>query len=164
MPTVLFAAPIAALLAWLALRSRRPKRERAGVLEGVDGAFAPGATGRLAADAGEEEEPFKRRFLPEMTGGEVGGVYGPHTQEQAPSAPSDGYSEPPAATQTVTMQGTPDFGPWTPYVPVATWEANIATYPTSPFGYTDPTQGVIPYGGVTSAKPAPIPMGLIKAE
>jgi len=56
-----------------------------------------------------------------------------------------------------------DFGPWTPYVPAATWEANVSTYPTSIPGqpvpvFSDPTQGVLPYGGVTSSTPtAPAP-------
>ncbi len=104
MPTLLLAAPVAALLAWLALRSRRPKGARGGALEGPDGAFVPGATGRLAADVGEEEEPFKRRLLPEATGGELG-QYGPLTQEQAPSGVHGGEL-PPGPTQTFVAQAS----------------------------------------------------------
>ncbi len=110
MPTLLLAAPVAALLAWLALRSRRPKGAR-DPLEGPDGAFVPGSTGRLAADVGEEEEPFKRRLLPEATGGELG-QYGPLTQEQAPSGVHGGEL-PPGPTQTYTMSGDWIAPTWT---------------------------------------------------
>ncbi len=111
MPTLLLAAPIAALLAWLALRSRRPSDRRARAAE-VNGAFVPGTTGTLAADVGEEEEPFKRRLLPEATGGELG-QYGPQTQEQAPSG-GDGGEPPPGPTQTYTMSGGWIAPTWTP--------------------------------------------------
>lgn len=61
-------------------------------------------------------------------------------------------------TDYVSSAGAVGPGPtlFDPYIPLATWEANIASYPTSIPGqpvpvFFDPTQGVIPYGGVTSS-------------
>ncbi len=154
MPTLLLAAPVAALLAWLALRSRRPKGAR-GAPEGPDGAFAPGSTGRLTADVGEEEEPFKRRLLPEATGGELG-QYGPLTQEQAPSGVHGGEL-PPGPTQTYTAYGTAAAralfaGPTSP---VYTGQPSPLAGPTSPVyipGQPAPTF----YGGGAVIQPGAV--------
>ena len=114
-PLLLLAVPAAAALAWVALRGGASGGRRGtGVGESfaLDGALAPGETG--AGAAGEEEAPFKREFLrakrrrgggeedPETYGGEVGGPYGPQSQEQAPSAPQDAVVIVPPPTQTYT--------------------------------------------------------------
>ncbi len=101
------AIPVAAVLAWIALKGRLPRRSDLPALTGGDGALEPGRTGVL--EPSEDEEPFKRRELPfgregvpYASGGEIGGPYGPETQQQSPSA-SDGFYEPPAPTQTQTL-------------------------------------------------------------
>ncbi len=149
------AGAVAVVLAWFGLRGGRPRRRRVEAPEGTtDGAFVPGTTGPLAADIGEEEEPFRRRLLPEATGGELG-QYGPQTQEQAPSG-GDGGELPPGPTQTYTAgptwegQPTPAFwslpSPGLPQgaeTPGALWapSAGGGLYPVPPG--TLPTPGTV---------------------
>lgn len=103
-PPVLYGlgAALAAALAWLVLRTSKPRRpeDDTAAAQTVDGALEPGTTGRLAPSG--EDESFKRHPL-DFQGGEVGGPYGPSSQEQSPSAPEDGYSEQPGPTQTWTL-------------------------------------------------------------
>jgi len=108
-PLLLLGIPAAIALAWFALRGGGQPSGPAVSAPAVDGALEPGATGTLIpSEAGEDA--FKR-FPLEMTGGEVGGPYGPTQNGQAPSAPVDGSEPPPEPTQTfVTAGGAPISG------------------------------------------------------
>lgn len=119
MPVFLLGVPIAAALAWIALKGGRGRassgRAGAGGLAGEG--LAPGVTGELGEE--QEEEPFKRRELrrrggggddPETYGNEVGGPYGP---AQGDGGSEGVYTEIPAPTQSYVSQlrnaiGQPD--------------------------------------------------------
>lgn len=115
MPVILLAIPAAIGLAWIALKSGTPRTGGAPATDAGGHGLAPGATGELAESDAGEEEPFKRHPLqrrrltggeddPETNGNEVGGPYGPGTQEQAPSG-VEGFAELPPATQTYVLAG-----------------------------------------------------------
>lgn len=112
MPPVLLAVPAAVALAWWLLRGgpMRRRREPSQFAGDIGNGLAPGATERLAPG---EEEPFKRRELPfgrdrdfagevipDFTGGEYGGGYGPTAGEGGNGSAEAG----PSALETQTAQ------------------------------------------------------------
>ncbi len=154
------AGAVAVVLAWFGLRGGRPRRrhEKAPAEDTMDGALIPGATGSLAA-AEEQEESFKRRLLPETMGGEVGGVYGPLTQEQAPSAPSDGYASTPKPTQTYlagpTWEGQPTPAFWSlpsPGLPQGAETPGALWAPSAGGGLYPVPPGTLPTSGTVLAQ------------
>lgn len=92
MPALVLAIPAAVMLAWVALKGRLPRREDVrSLVPGFAGEpLAPGETGELR----QEEDPWKREELPydrpSASGGEIGGPYGPGSQEQSPSGDGAG--------------------------------------------------------------------------
>lgn len=184
MPVFLLGVPIAAALAWIALKGGRGRSSSAGGgAFGVGSGLAPGQTAELGAGEEPEEEPFKRRELrrrggggddPETYGGEVGGPYGPAAGEGG----SEGvYAESPGPTQTYvggqlrsilgdqsgpayTYQGDALAGAVrsTPYVSVA--RDVIGTRPTSPTPAPIPMPAMTPSGPVPTT---PTYSGTVKA-
>jgi hypothetical protein len=86
-PALILGIPAAIVLAWVALKGRLPRRDDVRSFTGgfAGEPLAAGETGEMR----QEEDPWKRHELPtdrpDASGGEIGGPYGPGTQEQSPS-------------------------------------------------------------------------------
>lgn len=97
MPALLLGIPAAIVLAFVALKGRLPRRRDVESLAAGAGALVAGDTGELAA-AASGDDPWKREELPtrerpSSSGGEVGGHYGPPTNDRPPlGEPDDEFS------------------------------------------------------------------------
>lgn len=160
MPPVIFAVPIAAALAWLAMRMGGPKRTSGRVPMTAGAGLEGGDTQRLHGSS--RDDPWKRDELPFASGGEVGGPYGPASNAEAPNAPG-GYEAPPGPTQTVLM------GPETQYALGPAAKAALgynAPAPSSPV-YSPPAAPAPVYHGAAAQAtlgtqpppPPPMPAG-----
>jgi hypothetical protein len=107
-PVIFAAVPVAALLAWLAMKAGGPRRAARTPMT-AGGGLEGGDTGRLGTGR-EEDEKWRREELPferpSASGGEVGGPYGPASNVEPASAITS-YEAPPGPTQTVLMGPAP---------------------------------------------------------
>jgi hypothetical protein len=112
-PVIFAAVPVAALLAWLAMKAGGPRRAARAPMT-VGGGLEGGDTGRLGTGREQEEEKWRREELPferpSATGGEVGGPYGPESNAEPPSAITS-YEAPPGPTQTTLIGPSPQPPP-----------------------------------------------------